>query len=87
MTLINPCAKLYINNPLLFKKQCLSFMYCILRNEQTLNYFIFFILKGAVPKGNATQENIKRLNLADGQVVFKCPKCVSIKPDRAHHCR
>lgn len=41
---------------------------------------------GAVPKGNATQENIKRLNLADGQVVFKCPKCVSIKPDRAHHC-
>jgi hypothetical protein len=22
----------------------------------------------------------------EGQVIFKCPKCCSIKPDRAHHC-
>lgn len=49
--------------------------------------YIWIIFKGAVPKGNATQENIKRMNIPDGQVVFKCPKCVSIKPDRAHHCR
>ncbi|KAK3086406.1 hypothetical protein FSP39_017993 [Pinctada imbricata] len=41
---------------------------------------------GSVPKGNATKENIKMMGLADGQVVFKCPKCSSIKPDRAHHC-
>ncbi|KAJ8302763.1 hypothetical protein KUTeg_019159 [Tegillarca granosa] len=41
---------------------------------------------GAVPRGNATKENIMRMGLRDGQVVFKCPKCVSIKPDRAHHC-
>nr|XP_005999059.1 PREDICTED: palmitoyltransferase ZDHHC3 [Latimeria chalumnae]XP_014345714.1 PREDICTED: palmitoyltransferase ZDHHC3 [Latimeria chalumnae]XP_014345715.1 PREDICTED: palmitoyltransferase ZDHHC3 [Latimeria chalumnae]XP_014345716.1 PREDICTED: palmitoyltransferase ZDHHC3 [Latimeria chalumnae] len=41
---------------------------------------------GAVPKGNATKEFIKSLSLKPGQVVYKCPKCCSIKPDRAHHC-
>ncbi|XP_005091241.1 palmitoyltransferase ZDHHC3 isoform X2 [Aplysia californica] len=41
---------------------------------------------GAVPKGNATSEGIKSLGLKKGEVVFKCPKCISIKPDRAHHC-
>nr|KAF6476960.1 zinc finger DHHC-type palmitoyltransferase 3 [Rousettus aegyptiacus] len=42
--------------------------------------------KGAVPKGNATKEFIESLQLKPGQVVYKCPKCCSIKPDRAHHC-
>lgn len=42
---------------------------------------------GAVPKGNATKEFIESLHLKPGQVVYKCPKCCSIKPDRAHHCR
>ncbi|XP_061570785.1 palmitoyltransferase ZDHHC3-A-like isoform X2 [Cololabis saira] len=41
---------------------------------------------GAVPKGNATKEYIESLQLKPGQVVYKCPKCCSIKPDRAHHC-
>lgn len=41
---------------------------------------------GAVPKGNATRENIQRMGLREGQVIFKCPKCCSIKPERAHHC-
>ena len=41
---------------------------------------------GAVPKGNATKENIQRMGFEEGQVIFKCPKCCSIKPDRAHHC-
>ncbi|KAF6101718.1 zinc finger DHHC-type palmitoyltransferase 3 [Phyllostomus discolor] len=41
---------------------------------------------GAVPKGNATKEFIESLQLKPGQVVYKCPKCCSIKPDRAHHC-
>lgn len=41
---------------------------------------------GAIPRGNATDEHIRKLGLRDGQVVFKCPKCVSIKPERAHHC-
>ncbi|KAM5293337.1 palmitoyltransferase ZDHHC3 isoform 2-T2 [Ctenodactylus gundi] len=40
----------------------------------------------AVPKGNATKEFIESLQLKPGQVVYKCPKCCSIKPDRAHHC-
>ncbi|XP_067111435.1 palmitoyltransferase ZDHHC3-like isoform X2 [Osmerus mordax] len=43
-------------------------------------------LQGAVPKGNATKEFIESLQLKPGQVVYKCPKCCSIKPDRAHHC-
>nr|CAI9689948.1 unnamed protein product [Rangifer tarandus platyrhynchus] len=41
---------------------------------------------GAVPKGNATKEFIESLQLKPGQAVYKCPKCCSIKPDRAHHC-
>ncbi|NP_001359469.1 palmitoyltransferase ZDHHC3 isoform 3 [Mus musculus] len=39
-----------------------------------------------MPKGNATKEFIESLQLKPGQVVYKCPKCCSIKPDRAHHC-
>jgi len=41
---------------------------------------------GAVPRGNATKENIEKLGYRSGQVIFKCPKCCSIKPERAHHC-
>ena len=41
---------------------------------------------GAVPKGNAIKEFIESLQLKPGQVVYKCPKCCSIKSDRAHHC-
>lgn len=76
---------------------------CIQRNVQLqvyrekqicLNYFAShqcpcnqLLLQGAVPRGTATKENIAKLGLKDGQVVYKCPKCVSIKPERAHHCR
>lgn len=41
---------------------------------------------GAVPRGTATKEMIQQLGLREGQVVYKCPKCCSIKPERAHHC-
>lgn len=41
---------------------------------------------GAVPKGNATKEMINQMGFREGQVIFKCPKCCSIKPYRAHHC-
>ncbi|XP_076370520.1 palmitoyltransferase ZDHHC3-like isoform X2 [Tachypleus tridentatus] len=41
---------------------------------------------GAVPQGNATKEAIQQLGLREGQVVYKCPKCCCIKPERAHHC-
>lgn len=41
---------------------------------------------GAVPKGNATKETIMQMGFREGQVIFQCPKCCSIKPQRAHHC-
>ncbi|EPY78340.1 palmitoyltransferase ZDHHC3 isoform 1 [Camelus ferus] len=41
---------------------------------------------GAVPKGNATIEFTESLQRKPGQVVYECPKCSSIKPDRAHPC-
>lgn len=68
---------------------------------KTINTIIFNILSflaisshlrtmfsdpGAVPKGNATKEMIQQLGFKEGQVFFKCPKCCSIKPERAHHC-
>lgn len=43
--------------------------------------------QGAVPKGNATKKFMESLQLKPGEVVYKCPKCCSIKPERAHHCR
>ncbi|XP_033110028.1 palmitoyltransferase ZDHHC3-like [Anneissia japonica] len=41
---------------------------------------------GAVPLGNATREKLNDLGLKIGQVVYRCPKCICIKPERAHHC-
>lgn len=70
-----------------------------LYNSVNASVFLFFALlaavahlnamvtdPGAIPIGNATHENIQRLGLKDGQVVYKCAKCCSLKPDRAHHC-
>ncbi|KAJ4921848.1 hypothetical protein JOQ06_021671 [Pogonophryne albipinna] len=42
---------------------------------------------GAVPKGNATKKYVESLQLKPGEVIYKCAKCCSIKPERAHHCR
>ncbi|CAG7723602.1 unnamed protein product [Allacma fusca] len=41
---------------------------------------------GAVPRGNATKEMIQQMGFREGQVIYKCQKCCSIKPERAHHC-
>lgn len=42
---------------------------------------------GAVAKGDCTDETIERMQLINGQqTIYKCQKCASIKPDRAHHC-
>jgi len=41
---------------------------------------------GAVPRGTATKEAIEQLGLSEGQVLYKCQKCCSTKPERAHHC-
>ena len=41
---------------------------------------------GAVPKGNATKEKLESMNLQPGEIVYRCTKCYSIKPERAHHC-
>ena len=41
---------------------------------------------GAVPLGNATPEKLENMQLQPGQILYRCPKCSSIKPERAHHC-
>lgn len=41
---------------------------------------------GAIPLGNATRNQLSQLGLKVGQVVYRCPKCVCIKPERTHHC-
>ena len=41
---------------------------------------------GAVPKGNATKEKLQNMNLQPGEILYRCTKCYSIKPERAHHC-
>ncbi|XP_070386630.1 palmitoyltransferase ZDHHC7 isoform X4 [Dermacentor albipictus] len=41
---------------------------------------------GAVPRGTATREAVEQLGLREGRLVYKCPKCSCLKPERAHHC-
>ncbi|VDN50215.1 unnamed protein product [Dracunculus medinensis] len=69
--------------------------------HQTINAFVFHMFiflalfshlktmltdPGAIPKGNATDEYIHRLQSAQNSIIYKCAKCSSIKPERAHHC-
>uniref|UniRef100_A0A2K5MBS9 Zinc finger DHHC-type palmitoyltransferase 7 n=1 Tax=Cercocebus atys TaxID=9531 RepID=A0A2K5MBS9_CERAT len=35
----------------------------------------------------STKEYMESLQLKPGEVIYKCPKCCCIKPERAHHCR
>lgn len=43
---------------------------------------------GTVPKRTATPQLIQEisLNSPPNYVVYKCAECISVKPDRAHHC-
>lgn len=41
---------------------------------------------GTVPLGDATPENIEKMTKYPGQIIYRCPRCLSIKPMRAHHC-
>ncbi|KAI6238290.1 Palmitoyltransferase [Aphelenchoides fujianensis] len=43
---------------------------------------------GAVPKGNLTEDYLQRLERerAVGAPIYKCQRCASVKPERAHHC-
>ena len=50
---------------------------------------------GAIPIGNCTMENLRRLGYT-GQpkapdqdqptIIYKCPRCACIKPEKSHHC-
>ncbi|EEB16521.1 Palmitoyltransferase ZDHHC3, putative [Pediculus humanus corporis] len=78
MLLPSPFTAYSMINSVLF--QIFAFMACA-SHLRTM-----FTDPGAVPKGNATKEMIQQMGLREGQVIFKCPKCCSIKPERAHHC-
>jgi len=43
---------------------------------------------GSVPRLTATPELFQEIDLSvpPNHVIYKCPECCSIKPDRAHHC-
>lgn len=54
----------------------------------SFHYILLIVsfLQGAVPKGNAGNDSFTPDGVRNGQLVFKCPKCCSFKPERAHHC-
>lgn len=58
-----------------------------INNQSVNNDTSTSAFQGAVPKGNATKEYVEGLQLKPGEVMYKCAKCCSIKPERAHHCR
>merc|ERR1712000_131393 len=41
---------------------------------------------GSTELNNASPDSIARMNLPSGYVLYKCTKCIAIKPERAHHC-
>ncbi|KAF8368434.1 dhhc-3, partial [Pristionchus pacificus] len=69
--------------------------------HQTIHFIIFQLLAflslsshlktmltdpGAVPKGMLTEDTLERIQAMSTEVVYKCQKCCSLKPERAHHC-
>ena len=87
------CSSLFDNVRICGKESSqLTHCFWVWMVQKSIRHCIVFMicgtcLQGAVPRGNATKDNIAKLGLKDGEVVYKCPKCVSIKPERAHHCR
>ena len=55
-------------------------------SSNSIQSLISIKIQGATRRGNATKEYIQQMGFKEGQVIFKCPKCCSIKPERAHHC-
>jgi palmitoyltransferase len=72
----------------------------IFQSINFLFFEIFFVLAflshvktmitdpGSVPKGNLTDDYLQRLEKerTAGVALYKCHKCASVKPERAHHC-
>ena len=62
------------------QKHIFPYFFCHMLNSS-------IIFQGTIPLGNCTKENIKKLDIKEGEVVFRCTRCECIKTDRAHHCR
>ena len=41
---------------------------------------------GVCPKIELTNESVRDAKTRPDQIIYKCQKCKSIKPERAHHC-
>ena len=41
---------------------------------------------GVCAKVELTQESVRDAKTRPDQIIYKCQKCKSIKPERAHHC-
>uniref|UniRef100_A0A1B6E074 Palmitoyltransferase n=1 Tax=Clastoptera arizonana TaxID=38151 RepID=A0A1B6E074_9HEMI len=86
-------AEFVVMSVMLLPSPYLMFSYVNIIIFHTLAFLAFashlrtmFTDPGSVPKGNATNEMIRQMGVREGHVIFKCPKCCSIKPERAHHC-
>ena len=51
-----------------------------------LFFNISFSDPGVCPKIELTPESVRDAKTRPDQVIYKCQKCKSIKPERAHHC-
>lgn len=54
-----------------------------LRRKKPSNNWVSLIVSLATP---VTSYSFPIAGLSEGQVLYKCQKCCSIKPERAHHC-
>ena len=73
--ILKPSVSIFLKVAIITKSDLVQF---------DLNFFRRTMMTdpGAVPRGNATKENIQQMGFKEGQVIFKCPKCCSIKPER-----
>jgi len=83
--------KSYTKQTTLFSSPFIACLNAILFLTLSINAFIshcraMFSNPGTTELDNASPDSIAKLNLPTGYVVYKCTKCVAIKPQRAHHC-
>ena len=73
--ILKPSVSIFLKVAIITKSDLVQFDWCFFRRTMMTD-------PGAVPRGNATKENIQQMGFKEGQVIFKCPKCCSIKPER-----
>jgi len=57
-----------------------------MQGKSSQNIDLKYLDPGVCPKIELTNESVRDAKTRPDQIIYKCQKCKSIKPERAHHC-